>query len=151
MKLKKSTPIKRHESLQPLSRQHHTSLLFCWKIRTGFNKDIPANRMKAYANWFFHAHLKPHFEAEEKHIFPLLDSNNKLVKKALTEHRRLTRLFKSTENPEKVLGQIEEELDAHIRFEERVLFNEIQKCTSPEILNELEMLHNTQETRETTS
>jgi iron-sulfur cluster repair protein YtfE (RIC family) len=115
--------------------------LFCWKIRAGFTRNIPASRMKAYADWFFHTHLLPHFEMEEQHIFPLLGSENLLVKKALAEHRRLTRLFENAEKPEKILGQIEEELDAHIRFEERILFNEIQKQVAGETLNEIEALH----------
>src|SRR5690606_10923423 len=28
-------PIKRNKDLQPFSRDHHHSLLLCWKIRTG--------------------------------------------------------------------------------------------------------------------
>lgn len=139
---KKRAPIKRHDSLQPLSREHHHSLLFCWKIRTGFKKNIPVDRIKAYADWFFKGHILPHFKQEENYIFPLLGMDNELVKRAMADHRRLTRLFESEEKPEKILGQIEEELDAHIRFEERILFNEVQSRLPADTLNEIELLHN---------
>jgi len=36
---------------------------------------------------------------------------------------------------------LEEELDAHIRFEERVLFNEIQKIATEAQLKKIEAIH----------
>lgn len=120
-------PLKRHISLQNLSREHHHGLLLCWKIRTGFKKEIELQRMKAYADWFFQHHLMPHFEKEEKLWFPLLGDSHILIKKALSDHRRLSRLFRDEQEVEKSLNRIEEELEAHIRFEERTLFEEIQK------------------------
>lgn len=125
-----SKPLKRHKSLQPLSRDHHQGLLLSWKIRSGFNKNIEATRMKTYTDWFFETHLMPHFELEELHIFPLLEADNELVKRALAEHRRLKRLFNETDDIEKSLSKIEEELEQHIRFEERVLFPEVQKVAT---------------------
>ncbi len=126
----KTKPIKRNKSLQPISREHHQSLLLCWKIRTGFSKGVEAERMKKYTDWFFENHIQPHFEVEEKYIFPILGNEHELVKKALSEHRRLTRLFENEEEIEKSLSLIEEELEKHIRFEERVLFNEIQEIAT---------------------
>ena len=137
----KPTPIKRHDALKPLSRQHHFGLLFSWKIRKGFAKDISIERMKKYANWFFKTEIIPHFKAEEKHIFPILSKEHELIKRALKEHRRIKRLFKDTEDPKKSLSLLEEELQAHIRFEERTLFNEIQKVATPNQLEVIESLH----------
>jgi len=134
-------PIKRHEALKPLSRQHHFGLLFSWKIRKGFSKDVSLERIKSYANWFFKTEIKPHFNAEEKHIFPILGKEDEMVKRALKEHRRIKRLFKETEDPNKSLSLLEEELQAHIRFEERILFNEIQKVATPEELETIEKIH----------
>lgn len=128
-------PLKRHKALQPLSREHHHGLLLSWKIRTGFSKNIDPKRMRKYANWFYKTHLIPHFEMEEKHVFSILDNKHELVKKALADHRRLKRLFAETDNDEKTLSKIEEELEQHIRFEERVLFPEIQnKATNLQML-----------------
>lgn len=134
-------PIKRHEALKPLSRQHHFGLLFSWKIRKGFSTDISLERMKKYADWFFETEIKPHFKAEEEHIFPILDKEDKMVKRALKEHERIEKLFKDTIDPKKSLRLLEEELQAHIRFEERIMFNEIQKVATAEQLKTIEKLH----------
>ncbi len=143
-------PIKRSKNLQPLSRDHHHSLLLCWKIRTGFSKDIAVERIKCYADWFFEHHIEPHFEMEEKHLFPVLGNSNELIKKATAEHRRLRRLFKDTDDISKSLSLIEEELERHIRFEERVLFNEIQKAASKEQLKTILKLHSDEKFRDNT-
>jgi len=126
----KTKPIKRHQALQPLSRDHHQGLLLSWKIRTGFAKGISVDRIKNYTDWFYKIHLIPHFKEEEKYIFPILGNDNELVKKAIAQHRRLDRLFNSSLELKKSLIRIEEELEQHIRFEERVLFNEIQKVAT---------------------
>ncbi|MGW1453586.1 hemerythrin domain-containing protein [Salegentibacter agarivorans] len=135
-------PIKRHEALKPLSREHHHGLLLCWKIRQGVKKEVEVARIKAYTEWFKIHYLDPHFEAEEKHIFPVLGNEHELVKRALKEHRRLKRLFSQDTEVEIALNNIEEELDSHIRFEERVLFNEIQEVASAEQLADIEKHHN---------
>jgi hemerythrin-like domain-containing protein len=134
-------PLKRAPELQPLSHDHHHGLQLCWKIRTGFSKNIEPARIKRYADWFFENHLKPHFELEEKYIFTILNKEDELIKRGLTEHRRLKRLFKETSNLEKSLGLIEEELEAHIRFEERVLFAEIQKTATVAQLTKINEIH----------
>lgn len=134
-------PIKRHKALQPLSREHHHGLLLSWKIRAGFSKNIEPERIKVYADWFFKAHLVPHFEMEEQHVFSILEANNHLVKKALTDHRRIKRLFAETDDIANALSKIEEVVDEHIRFEERVLFPEIQKVATELQLIDLEKIH----------
>ena len=139
--MQKIKPIKRHEALKPLSRQHHFGLLFSWKLRKGFSRDISIERIKNYADWFFEAEIKPHFKLEEAHIFPVLGTENPLIKRALKEHRRIIRLFSDRRNPEKSLNILEEELQNHIRFEERVLFNEIQKIATNKELEVIEKIH----------
>lgn len=141
MNMETKKPIKRNRDLQALSRDHHHSLLLCWKIRTGFSKGVAADRIKHYIDWFFEHHIRPHFEMEEKHLFPILGNDNELVKKALEEHRRLGRLFNDTKDIPKSLSLIEEELEKHIRFEERILFNEIQKVASEAQLQLISKLH----------
>ena len=54
----------------------------------------------------------------------------------------MKRLFSETTNLEKSLGLIEEELEKHIRFEERILFPEVQKEATPEQLAEIAKIHN---------
>ena len=139
--MEKKKPIKRHEALKPLSRQHHFGLLFSWKLRKGFKKNIDTARMQKYAKWFYEHEIKPHFKDEEKYLFPIMEDGNELVERALKEHRRIKHLFNDTKNPEKSLHHLEEELDAHIRFEERVLFNEIEKVATPAQLAKIEEIH----------
>lgn len=134
-------PIKRHESLKSFSREHHHGLLLCWKLREGFKRDVEIQRMKEYADWFKKSYLEPHFQAEVNYIFPVLGNQNEFVKRALAEHRRLKRLFNKRTDLVRALSLIEEELDLHIRFEERILFNEIQKKANPQQLQEIEKHH----------
>ena len=137
------TPIKRHKGLQPLSRDHHHGLLLSWKIREGFRRNVDIARIKRYADHFFAQELEPHFELEEQHVFPILGDDHELVRRALTEHRRLRRLFADGNDPQRSLSLIEEELEAHIRFEERVLFQEIQTMATTAQLAEVERIHST--------
>lgn len=132
-----SSPLKRHSALHHLSHDHHHGLLLCWKIRQGFKLGIEPTRMRTYSQWFWENYLESHFEEEEKVIFPILSEEDPLIKQALSEHKRLRKLFSSWEDPEKTLGQIEEELERHIRFEERMLFPVIQEKASVEQLESI--------------
>ena len=134
-------PIKRHKALQPLSRQHHFGLLFSWKLRKGFAKNIEISRLANYSKWFYENEIKPHFEAEERHLFTILDANNELIIRALKEHREIEKLFNDTANPTQSLSILEDLLQEHIRFEERVLFNEIQLTATQAQLDKVEEIH----------
>lgn len=134
-------PIKRNDALKSLSRDHHHGLLLCWKIRKGIKRNIAAERIKRYVDWFWNNHLIQHFEIEEKLLFPILGNQNELVKQTLAEHRRLKRLFENGNDIHKSINSIEEELEKHIRFEERVLFNEIQKIATKEQLQQIALYH----------
>lgn len=137
----KSKPIKRHPAIQHFSRDHHFGLLLCWKIREGFRRNVELERMKKYTDWFFEVYQKPHFDMEEKYMFPILPDDDKMKKRAIAEHRKLERLFNDNEDVNRALILIEELLDQHIRFEERILFNEIQKNATEEELQKLAEIH----------
>ncbi len=134
-------PLKRKEALIPISREHHHGLLLCWKIRTGFRKNIDPQRIKNYSNWFYENHLSHHFEIEEKYIFNILEPNDQLVKKAYSQHKRLRKLFESNTDIANHLSLIEEELESHIRFEERVLFKSVEDLATDEQLNLISQHH----------
>lgn len=135
-------PQKRHPSLQPLSREHHHALLLCWKFRQGFNKGVEPERMKKYADWFWTTYLAPHFKAEEEVFFPILAKDHPGIIKALKQHKDLKAMFHSNHSDiAYTLRQIAFELEQHIRFEERDLFNDIQAAATPEQLEELSKLH----------
>lgn len=145
-KLKKSVapvqPIKRAEYLKEISREHHQGLLLCWKIKSGLSKKIPVERIKSYANWFYDAYLSIHFQIEEAYIFPILGMQHPLIIKAMEEHQALRNLFKEETELEKSLKQIMVDLDSHIRFEERVLFNQIQEVATAEQAEQMILHHN---------
>jgi hypothetical protein len=132
-------PLKRNPSLRELSRDHHSGLLLCWKIRTGLDKNIETERIKKYADHFFATNLEPHFQLEEKILYPLL-GDEPMVKKALDEHAALRSLFKKEADPE-TLKQITLILNAHIRFEEREMFNRLQETVDERKLAEALAIH----------
>lgn len=133
----KHLPLKRHPALHHLSHDHHHGLLLCWKIRQGFKLGVGPSRIRAYCEWFWTHYLKNHFEEEETQIFSILPADQPQIKQALSEHKRLKKHFSDWGNPEKNLGQIEEKLERHIRFEERVLFPLIQEKASTEQLKDI--------------
>ncbi|MFD0799385.1 hemerythrin domain-containing protein [Maribacter chungangensis] len=144
-------PIKRNKALQGISREHHHGLLLCWKIRMGFSMGIAEERIKKYVDWFYDTHLVPHFKLEEEHIFPILGNHHELVSKALEQHQRLHQLFAEAQDLSKVLSLIEEELQQHIRFEERVLFNKIQEIATKEQLATILRIHSEEKFRDNTN
>jgi hemerythrin-like domain-containing protein len=136
-----SKPIKRSVALKPLSREHHHGLLLSWKIREGFKQNVAIERIKRYTDWFWKHHLQAHFEFEENYVFPILGQGHELIIKALQEHNRLQQIFTATDTVKENLSSIEEELVAHIRYEERVLFKEIQSIASDDQLEIIEKEH----------
>jgi hypothetical protein len=134
LKIFKMQPLSIHYSPNQrqsvLSDEYNQSLLLCWKIRVGFRKLIEIERIKAYTDWFFTNTLLPHFNIEEKFIFPLLGKQHDLVKLSLSKHRRLKKLFDEEVDIQKSLSLIEEELETHIRFEKRKLLIEVQQSAS---------------------
>jgi hypothetical protein len=133
--------LKRYNALQQYSREHHHALLLCWKIKVGFSKGVSAKRIKIYSDWFYKNHLIKHFEMEEKYIYPILGIENKLIRKAVEEHKLLSNLFADTLQIENSQKQIQTELEKHIRFEERTLFNEIQNSATQEQLEKIKQIH----------
>lgn len=136
--------IKRHPSLQEYSRDHHQALLLCWKIKVGFSKGISVDRIKTYVNWFYENHILEHFTMEEKYMFPVLSSDHELIIRVLEEHKMLLDLFTNTDDVENSLKKLHVALKDHIRFEERILFNEIQSVASQDQLNKIEQFHSSE-------
>ncbi|MBZ0206457.1 MAG: hemerythrin domain-containing protein [Flavobacteriales bacterium] len=134
-------PIDRLPELQGISREHHDGLLLCWKIRVGTAKGVAPSRIRRYCRQFLKVNLKPHFDLEENVLFPILGYDHPDVRRAMAEHRRLQRLINGRSDVVVALSLIEEELEAHIRFEERRLFDRIQKVATADQLAEVGKAH----------
>lgn len=120
-------PLKRDKALEPLSHDHHHGLMLCFKIKQGLTKQIGPDRILAYARFFYETQLAQHFMEEEEYLFPLLGEGHPMVQRALDEHRQLYALFFTENDERKACAEIAEKLKAHIRFEERELFEIIQQ------------------------
>ena len=133
-------PIKRNQSLVQLSREHHFSLLFGWKIRQGIKNNTPSARMIPYAEYFWKHHLLPHFREEEEILF--IPASDPLIIKAKEEHAQIRQLVESLLTIQDILAgeklrQLADQLDKHIRFEERELFPHLEKVLQPDQLERI--------------
>lgn len=123
-------PIKRSDAIVPLSRDHHNGLLLCWKIRTGLKNNTSIDRIAAYIIHVFDTELNEHFYQEEKYLLPLIPSDNPKYIQAHKEHTSIRNQINTLRNittDKAALSIIADELEAHIRFEERDLFNYIEQ------------------------
>lgn len=139
--------MKRNKNIQPLSRDHHFGLLFCWKLRRGLTKQIELERMSRYVEYFWKASLHQHFIEEETILFSTV--KDKLCDDAHQQHIAISLLVQKINGNEKTNPQVYKDLadmvDQHIRFEERTLFPHLESILSPKqmlfIGLELEKLH----------
>lgn len=131
--------MKRDPALRSLSSEHHTGLVIARRARLAVSESEHAK----FLAWEevtsrFHGELEAHFVREEKGLLPALRKvgETTLVERTLQEHGSLRHLIK--ENRADNLAAFSELLTAHIRFEEKELFETAQKRLSPGILAELE-------------
>lgn len=132
-------PLQRHTALVPLSQDHHHGLMLVLKIKKGIQYGVETPRMSAYALHEFRDALIPHFREEESGVFRLMQDADPLLIRAMDEHYGIKALAGSiSEEPENLslLRLFIDKLEAHIRFEERVLFPNLQE-RFPERLNDL--------------
>jgi len=135
-------PIKRNENIIKLSRDHHASLLFCWKLRQGVKHHINFDRMIKYVNYFWINHFAPHFGEEEAFLFaPLKDDK---VLKAIDDHEKIKEFIEALDGAgfhgtKEKLSQLADMVDEHVRYEERILFPHLESALSDEQLNQIGM------------
>ena len=130
-------PIKRNENILKLSKEHHFSLLFCWKIRQGLKARTDSSRIIKYVQYFKTNFLLPHFSEEEIFLFSAL--NDKPVERAIEQHKEIKNLLdelsnSAENNSTKQLEKLANLVDEHVRYEERELFPHIEKTLTYEQL-----------------
>lgn len=125
---------KRHESLIPLSHQHHHGLVMSRRLRQQPEDD--PNRSAATAALarelieFFDHDLTPHFAAEEEALFPAMEEqlgSLLIIDQLRREHQQMAAIIERLRRARAtassaLLHRFGELLHDHIRKEERVLF-----------------------------
>ncbi len=142
--------MKRHDSLIPLSREHHGALILARLLQ----KDAPPYKglpgdpegKAQYALSFYHDELVEHFIQEEK-IVPLVNTINPqldtMLETMVEEHAVLHQLFRAVPGAVDLpshLDTLGKTLEKHVRKEEREIFPLIQQSCSPDTLDKLIVL-----------
>jgi iron-sulfur cluster repair protein YtfE (RIC family) len=130
-----STSHMRHPSLIPLSHDHHHGLalaLRCRKQALGRLRPLGAEGLRIRAQEFcefFHNQLTPHFRAEEEILFPSIreaaPESAPLLDDLLHDHRTFRQLVEklsAAAGLSKLIFDLGDLLERHIRREERELF-----------------------------
>ena len=134
----------RDKNLVPLSRQHQHALALCVRIDRAFLAgEVNLEAWCAEIQQLFAQEIAVHFEAEERELFPIAErfpELKNLVAELRTEHGAVRELVsrageRSLDEP--ALRKFGELLSAHIRKEERQLFEGMQQSMSAEELDAL--------------
>ena len=144
--------MRRHESLVPLSRDHHFGLIMAQQLilgrATNPRADWPTERAQQVPRLlaFFESDLRAHFDIEEAHVFPAagrdLADGGRQVQALLADHDAMRAMIRGFEADP--VSELDERLPAfghvlkaHIHKEERQLFEQMQTACAP---GELETL-----------
>ncbi|MBF9254127.1 hemerythrin domain-containing protein [Pontibacter sp. 172403-2] len=138
MEKSEKNPQKRDKSLVPLSREHHFSLLFCWKLRQGLKNGTGPEVMRGYVRYFWENNLKEHFEEEEWLLKRLLPASDALYIRIMEEHRLLREIIHLVNTGDRQINELlqtlQQDLNDHIRWEERELFPYMQAAANSDDL-----------------
>ena len=143
--------MKRHQSLIPISRQHHAGLLTARLLQHGAPpyKGMPAtpDARRAYILHFYEEHLQTHFALEEATAFLVAAAVSANLQQQAAqlqaEHRQLQELIQALPDitpavlPD-ALHKVGQLLEQHIRQEERVFFEHLQQELTDAELQTLE-------------
>ncbi len=131
----------RDKNLIPLSHQHQRALALCVRIdRASPIHDSDLNAWQMEIAQLFRSEIEAHFSAEERILFPKAQrfaELSGLVDEPSAEHVELRICFSSAEKRKmsvEDLSVFAQKLSAHIRKEERQLFEGMQGLMSQEEL-----------------
>jgi hemerythrin-like domain-containing protein len=132
----------RNKNLIPLSHQHQHALAFCVSIDRALANPaaMETATIQQEITRLYETELASHFEAEERFLFPAaeqLGEMTSLVDELRIEHGLIRRGVKRAEARDLTTSDIQvfaASLSAHIRKEERELFEVVQQRLAPEEL-----------------
>lgn len=133
----------RDANLVPLSHQHQHALALCVRIDRGLRTANDIERWNKEIQQLFESEIQHHFAAEEQLLFPDAREYNELaplVDQLLRDHSEIRSLAERTAG--RRLGRSElldfaTLLSAHVRTEERQLFERCQELMPPDVLARL--------------
>lgn len=118
--------MKRHPALEPFSRDHNDGLILARSLQLG--RDGACEQAKAA----WEAELRDHFEEEERLLGSLAKSE--MFARLVEDHAQIADLVTRLPDSTVLLGNA---LHDHIRWEERVLFPDLEASASEEDLGAL--------------
>jgi hemerythrin-like domain-containing protein len=134
----------RDKNLVPLSRQHQHALALCVRIdRAILAGEVDLSAWQAEIHQSFQQEIQFHFLAEEKELFPAaaqFADLQALVDELMAEHASLRQYFSQSAAgtmDQGTLADFGRVLSAHIRKEERQLFEGLQQRMTAEQLGVL--------------
>jgi hemerythrin superfamily protein len=134
----------RDKNLIPLSHQHQKALALC--VRIDRAQPIPAADLQAWQSEIeqhFEQEISIHFSAEETFLFPTASRFPELiplVEKLIADHTALRESYsqaKARQMSTETLPAFAQQLSAHVRKEERQLFERLQKLMTTKELTTL--------------
>ena len=131
--------MQRDTNLVPLSHQHQHALALCVRLERAPKADAqPLREWNREIDRLFRSEVRFHFDAEERLLFPEASRFPELaplVNELAGEHARLRGWFDRAGREEldgNALAEFAAMLAAHVRKEERQLFEQCQRLMSPE-------------------
>ncbi len=133
----------RNKNLIPLSHQHQHALAFCVRVDRALANPaaMETATIQQEITRLYESELASHFEAEERFLFPAaeqLEEMTSLVDELRIEHGLIRRGVKRAEARDLTASDIQvfaASLSAHIRKEERELFEAVQQRLTAEELD----------------
>lgn len=135
----------RDRSLIPLSHDHQHALALCVRIRRTLSGVKTASTIQTLADSVishFETEMQGHFNCEETIVFPAfacIEGTCQLTAELVRDHRGLAALVEQmrSQPDDRLLESFAELLTEHVRKEERVLFEEIQRLLSREEMDRI--------------
>lgn len=142
--------MKRHPDLREFSDDHHQGLVNALRLkRTAAGEGVtPVEAARAFLK-FWREDTSPHFRKEEEVLLPVVARHgghlrDECVVMMLTQHARIRGLVmqlgdevERDDVQNETLRSLGEQLEAHIRLEERALFPALEESLPEEAMNEI--------------
>jgi len=123
--------MKRVPELRDLSDDHHTGLVLARRCKQAGGRDAASTPEAVWQQVLeaFAGHLEPHFRIEEDHLLPALEAigEGSLAERIREDHRELRALRDAGHPTRASVARFGELLEAHIRYEERQVFEPVQQ------------------------